>query len=224
VALFLGRLRRWSPVSLEEIAHAAGRRVAAMKSREHRRSRQSWSSSEHPPMSSATRGVKARQGDRGAALVEFALIFPLLATLLFGVLSGGLLMNRRESITHAAREGARYGATVAANQCTPATNCGGLDWAHLVQSIVFARADGDLTPSAQVCVALVSGSGSDFTPPAAIDASHTTAGGTTGCYVDNSADTGKRVQVKITQPDELNAVFVHFSVDLKSNATAQFEQ
>jgi Flp pilus assembly protein TadG len=219
VALFLGRLRRWSPVSLEQIAHAAGRRVAAMKSCQHGRSRPSSSSSEHPPMCNAKRGVMARQKDRGAALVEFALIFPLLATLLFGVLSGGLLMNRRESVTHAAREGARYGATVAANQCTPTTNCGGKTWAQLVQSIVVARADGDLTTS-QVCVALVSGPGSS---PTAIDASHI-AGGTTRCYIDNSADTGNRVQVSITRPDELNAVLVHFSVNLTSNATAQFEQ
>ena len=162
-----------------------------------------------------------RGGDHGAVLVEFALILPLLMMLVMGILNGGILMNRRESITHAVREGARYGATVPQAQCTP--TCSGQSWAQLVRSIVAARSDGHLA-SDQICVALVSGSGSGSSPPSAVDASHTVAGGTSGCYVDNSADTGLRVQVSALRPDEFDAVLVHFAVNLSSDATAQFEQ
>lgn len=45
--------------------------------------------------------------DRGAALVEFALIFPFLALILFGIIEFGLAMNDYQSLRQAAREGAR---------------------------------------------------------------------------------------------------------------------
>jgi hypothetical protein len=145
--------------------------------------------------------------------------------LLFGVINGGLLLNQRESITHAAREGARYGATVAINQCDSGGCVAGgttVTWAGLVQSIVIARANGDVT-KAQVCVALVSGSGTSTSPPTAIDGNHSTNTDGSGCYPD-TADTGQRVQVSIIQPNQLDAVMIHIPVTLKSYATAQYEQ
>jgi len=45
----------------------------------------------------------------GAALVEFALILPLLVLLIFGVIEFGLLFYNQQVITNASREGARYG-------------------------------------------------------------------------------------------------------------------
>jgi Flp pilus assembly protein TadG len=45
--------------------------------------------------------------DRGAELIEFALVFPLLLLVLFGIMDFGLLFQRYEAVTNAAREGAR---------------------------------------------------------------------------------------------------------------------
>ena len=45
--------------------------------------------------------------DKGAELVEFALVFPLLLLVLFGIMDFGLLFQRYETVTNAAREGAR---------------------------------------------------------------------------------------------------------------------
>jgi len=45
--------------------------------------------------------------DRGAAAVEFALVFPLLVVLLFGIVEFGSIYNAQVMITGAAREGAR---------------------------------------------------------------------------------------------------------------------
>ncbi|MDZ7676002.1 MAG: TadE family protein [Acidimicrobiales bacterium] len=45
--------------------------------------------------------------ERGAALVEFALILPLLCALLFGIVQFGLAYDRKQSVNSAAREGAR---------------------------------------------------------------------------------------------------------------------
>ena len=47
--------------------------------------------------------------EEGSALVEFALILPLLVLLLFGVIEFGLLLYNQQVITNASREGARYG-------------------------------------------------------------------------------------------------------------------
>ena len=160
------------------------------------------------------------RGDAGAALVEFAIVFPVLVMLLMGTVTGGLAISRRASVNSAAREAARYGATVAQTQCN--SSCGGMTWAQLVQSVAVQRATGDVT-SVQVCAALVSGPGS---APVAVDSSHIVgaASGTNYCYVDNSSDTGLRVQVTISRPDEIQLVFAKVPVTLTAQATAKYEQ
>jgi Flp pilus assembly protein TadG len=45
--------------------------------------------------------------ERGAAMIELALILPLLMILVFGVIEFGRAFNANISLTHAAREGAR---------------------------------------------------------------------------------------------------------------------
>jgi Flp pilus assembly protein TadG len=49
------------------------------------------------------------QRDRGVALVEFAMVLPLLCLLIFGVIDFGFMVNRDTLINNAAREGAREG-------------------------------------------------------------------------------------------------------------------
>ena len=51
----------------------------------------------------------ARHGGRGQAMVEFALVLPLFLALIFGVLDFGRAIYALNTITNAAREGARYG-------------------------------------------------------------------------------------------------------------------
>jgi Flp pilus assembly protein TadG len=45
--------------------------------------------------------------DRGATVVEFALLLPLLLLIVMGIVDFGRLLNAQESLTQAAREGAR---------------------------------------------------------------------------------------------------------------------
>ena len=55
--------------------------------------------------------LRIRQGllscERGAELVEFALVFPMLLLVIVGIMDFGLLFQRYEVLTAAAREGAR---------------------------------------------------------------------------------------------------------------------
>ena len=55
------------------------------------------------------RRSKARS-ERGAAAVEFAIVLPLLAAVLFGIMEFSLIMYDKALITSASREGARFGS------------------------------------------------------------------------------------------------------------------
>jgi Flp pilus assembly protein TadG len=64
--------------------------------------------------------------DRGAAVVEFALLLPLLLLVVFGIIDFGRALNAQITLTQAAREGARLdalcNATVNPNCQTTVTN------------------------------------------------------------------------------------------------------
>lgn len=75
----------------------------------------------------ALRNLISKRGgrQRGAALVEFAIIAQLLLVLLFGIVEAGWAFNQQLEVRHGSREGARlvavdYGtdAQVAAEVCT----------------------------------------------------------------------------------------------------------
>src|SRR6266571_2031177 len=100
-------------------------------------------------------------GERGAAAVEFAILAPLFFMLVFGMFSGGLLYNERNELTHAAREGARYGSALPVDQFN--TSCGtgsGACWANSVRDQTINSAFGGLGPTVagrRICVSLVTG-------------------------------------------------------------------
>ncbi len=152
--------------------------------------------------------------------MEFALLAPLLFALLLGIFTGGAAYFQKINLNGSAREAARFGATVPDSQCTPTTNCSGLTWAQLVQQQAVANSAGSLT-TAQICVALVSGPG---TAPVAAGSTMTTAGGTSPCFVDNSADSGRRVQVSVTRPQTLQFLVFSQNITLTSRAITRYEQ
>jgi hypothetical protein len=62
--------------------------------------------------------MRRRHGARGQALVEFTLVFPILAMVLFGIISIGLWVFYQQQLSSAAREAARYAAIHSASaQC-----------------------------------------------------------------------------------------------------------
>jgi hypothetical protein len=69
---------------------------------------------------------------RGAELVEFALVFPLLLLVVLGIVDFGVLFQRLEVITNAAREGARvavlpgYSTTDVCNRTVNYLSSGGV--------------------------------------------------------------------------------------------------
>ena len=67
----------------------------------------------------ATVPPSGRRDERGASLVEFALIVTMLFTLLLGIVIFGVLLSKRQVLTQAAAEGARSAVPVRYSTTAP---------------------------------------------------------------------------------------------------------
>jgi Flp pilus assembly pilin Flp len=87
-----------------------------------------------------------RRDERGAALVEFALIAPLLFAVLLGIFSGGNAYFEKITITDAVREGTRFGASLLGPSSA--------SWPGTVQQRTMDLGGGELTLD-DICVRVV---------------------------------------------------------------------
>jgi hypothetical protein len=104
-------------------------------------------------------GVSKRlHGEAGANAVEFALVLPLLLMLVFGVIYFGFAFNTQLTLTQAAREGARLGATFPLNATNPDATTPNDAWFEAVVARIDDAAFGDRglgNGPRQVCVRFV---------------------------------------------------------------------
>ena len=191
---------------------------------------------------------RVERGERGVALVEFALVFPIFMTLVLGMFSGGLAYNRKNTLINAVREGARYGATLDPEGLPflpdPAGAPGsshGLDtWLYRVADAVQQNAEGELdtgTEALAICVAYVSPSGPNHGPPGDpvndtvghslnrdnTGSSYGTSGPTAECFADNLGSADQRVQVEVTRKSDIQLLFFSIPVTLTSSSVMRFE-
>jgi Flp pilus assembly protein TadG len=159
-----------------------------------------------PVMTALHRRHWNRRGERGAALVEFAIVLPLLMAFALGIFSGGTAYFRRITVADAVREGARYGATLP----VPIGAGGATSWETSVRNRVAQASGGELA-SANVCVKLVY------------------ATGTSDCGVADptgaAAETSVRL-VKVSASKGVTLEFFFFSrtATLSSHVAARFER
>jgi Flp pilus assembly protein TadG len=107
-----------------------------------------------PPISHTRRSLR---DERGQAMVELALIVPVLALLLFGIVQFGIVFHHYITVTDAARAGARK-AVVSRRDASPAAtaeaavrrSAGGLDPANLAVSVA-APSGWDSGDDVRVC-------------------------------------------------------------------------
>lgn len=135
--------------------------------------------------------------------MEFAMVLPVLVMLLLGMVSAGMAYNQQLDLSHAAREGARYGATLPSTQTFSAGYASPNTWAYGVRQYVVDQSAGSLTAE-QVCVSLVEGA----TP--SVVGGHTTESGGQPCITpdaypsyDAVTDPGRRVQVLVSRPGRI---------------------
>lgn len=155
-------------------------------------------------------GQPARS-EGGAATVELALVLPLVMAILLGIFTGGTAYFQKISLVDAVREGARYGASLQKD-----AGSGGLAaWKVKVTERVVNLSGGQLGP-ADVCVALVTPTGSDTTcgvsdPP--------------GAQADpTSVAPASLVKVAATRTTTIEVVFFTSTPTLKAGVAARYER
>jgi Flp pilus assembly protein TadG len=165
-----------------------------------------------------------RRGERGAVVVEFALIVPILMMILLGIISAGTVYNQKTSLAHAAREGARYGAILSPDQgFTSGT------WASNAKDVVMARSGGELnSTTGSVCVSLVTGS-----PATTYTGSHDSSWYSTNSdgspcdssdtYTVTTNDDGLRIQVSLSKTAKWDLGMYARTVTLTSKCVLQSE-
>ena len=152
---------------------------------------------------------RPRGDERGTALVEMALVLPLALSLLLGAFTGGAAYFRKISLVDAAREGARYGASLK----VPA---GGVSvWKTSVQDRV-AQFSGGEAVSADVCVDLVVPTGSN-TSCGVSDPS--------GASTDPTALTpASIVKVAVSKNAKMEFIFFTSTVTLSAKIASRYER
>lgn len=132
--------------------------------------------------------------------------------LVFGMLSGGILLFRSITLSDTAREATRYAATLPVESTTS-------DWLDAVVQRAVDSANGELDAThtdRSVCVALIGTSGSDGRW---LDG--TTTAGT--CFADGRPADESRVQVVVSRQGVFNAVFFSRTITLTGQAVARYE-
>lgn len=157
-----------------------------------------------------------RSADTGAAMIEMAVVIVLLVTLLVGTVTAAVAYGRGNSIQNAAREAARYGATL--------PDGGTSEWFTAVRDVARAAAIGDLDPGVPgqlICIAFITENDA---------ATHVTdVGGVTGgiqgggCFSDGRSDEA-RVQVLVERETTLEVVVFSRDVTLSASSAARYER
>lgn len=164
-----------------------------------------------------------RTSERGAQLIEFAVILPILLSLLFGIVTGGVAFSHNLSIDNAARETARYAATLPV--------AGDLNtWLGTVADSAIATATGTLDDGQhgrEVCVAYVYPNGTDAedqTKRLIEDVNGTRTLAAQPCVVDGRPNDERRVQVVVERDSDLIVFYFSKTVTLTSQSVARFER
>lgn len=164
------------------------------------------------------RRIRRARGERGAALVEFALVLPIFLMLLLAMFTGGMAWNVKLSLTQGVREAARTGATLPRGADVNA-------WLAQVADVTVRAGDGELGIGASgrsICVAYVSGADTVRRVEDANGAAVIEPGAT--CYADGLDSTGQpRVQVVATRTRTLEALLFAQRLDLRGRAVARLE-
>lgn len=139
--------------------------------------------------------------DRGAALIEAALVLPFLLLLTFGIWTTARAWNIHNTLEHATREAARYGATI--EPWDPGTSPGEV---RAVADADMSAASIDTSTVNGICIELLGDT------ETSCDGSHTNDTGT------------DQVFVRLQYPNyKLEFLFFSFDIDMEATAISRHE-
>ncbi len=147
-----------------------------------------------------------RQSERGAVFLEFALVLPLLMSLILGLYTGGQAYSNKIGLVEAVREGARYGASLPMGNDVNALTT----WKERVRNRVVDASGGDVQ-LADVCVEYVFPTGG-------------TACGLGDPSGASNEPTVHMVKVSATRPAKMEFFFFTKNTTLVSKLVARYER
>lgn len=170
----------------------------------------------------------------GASAVEFALLLPLFAMLVFGMISAGFAFQSWLSVTHGSQESARFAATLGLQAGGGSANA----WLATVATRAFDASNlgttTQATPGSVVCVAIFAPSNkfpetvttvrrAVYTADAA---GAVTSAFTTGQTCPGMVGAGANVdyvQVSVSTPADFNYIIGSATIDVRGKSTNRFE-
>lgn len=164
--------------------------------------------------------------ERGAVLVEAAMVTTFLMMLLVGTITAAVAYSQKTSLQTAAREASRFAATLPVNGDMTG-------FLIRVADVAKGAANGDLGDAVagqNICVAYVypKGTAADDRNTRILQNGGVTGtpthGPTSKCFDDGRPDDERRVQVTVGRKATIQAVMFSTQVDLNSRSTARFER
>jgi Flp pilus assembly protein TadG len=166
------------------------------------------------------------EGDRGAVLVEFAFVFPIIVMLLFGLVSAGMAWNQNLAMASAARAGGRYAATLR----TASTGFTSIDdYLDAVAQRVVDSSEGALATTVAgrvICVAYVhdqSNTTYDKTRSRTETGTNVTRADSS-CYSDNQSANETHIQISVERTTTIQTGFWSQSVTLRQRVVYRYEE
>lgn len=162
-------------------------------------------------------------GERGAAMVELAIVIPVLVILLLGIVTTAAVYNQKLSLTNGAREGARYAATLPVGNFTTVNA-----WLDGVSTVSTAAVDDGFGPSVPgriTCAAYVYPQGitTDDRTTRRRESGGVVTYSNQPCYTDGRPNSERRVQIVLQRDTSINTGFVKIPIALTSRSVARFE-
>lgn len=152
---------------------------------------------------------RSRQREKGAEIIELAVVFPLFLALLFALIWCGRALSIYGTITRAAREGARFALAPSCASCAPAnTPPNDTEVSNVITgSLQVARID----PS----------SIKTYSPPGTM--TFCTTGIPTGCTTTKSIQICRGVQLNTSTPPQQCGVVVSYAYPVPLTFSMQTE-
>jgi hypothetical protein len=169
--------------------------------------------------------------ERGAALVELAFALPLVMMLILGMVSAGIAFNHQLALTHSAREGGRFAATLPVSNFVTEPDPMRA-WLDAVALGVLNDATGSLGPGVPghfICVAYVHPDGIVATDQTTnrIESGGAPVYAAAQCFppplFDGRPDSERRVQVVVARDTDFNALVFSSTLTIDAEAVSRFE-
>lgn len=172
------------------------------------------------------RRARRAAGDDAVAVVEFALVLPVLAMLLLGMVSGAIAWNQNLALSQGARVAAREAVTrpLPTTLSEPTMS----PWLDDVADRAVAASEGKMTAGVDgrtVCVAYVypAGAAPDETFSRTLDENGARVSGTSPCFTDGQGVDDRRLQVVLERVGVLDVGFWRQELTLRRQVVYRFE-